>query len=323
MQELYNQKQILKGEIEKSEQNLNDLKISASKPYNQNITNFERNTVSAYDQNSVNNIASHYHEENAKLVDLNNNNNHHIDETINSEIDCKICAETHKYVVINEKLVNSKPPLPAHQSNGYYRTNDDSLQTSINDEKIETIDSNLKRIEKMWDEFNLDDYNHLKHAKVSAFNNSDSLHSTGQRVKFEEDWATKVTVPAPFKMTLRDQTKAGKKSKKILEIEEEKRRKEEKELEELNKKFKAAPVPEHVYQPIFEEKQKEEELRKLRLKLESKEYLESVPKPFKCAERERRNSFSGQTSHEQNVIEGFIANPLPEFYFDNDYLSER
>ena len=92
------------------------------------------------------------------------------------------------------------------------------------------------------------------------------------------------------------------------QIEEEKRKKAEEELKECNKKFKATPIPTHVYQPLFEEKQKEEEIRKLRLQLQSKEYLESVPKPFNFVEflRARAEPFFCRGVG----VDGFVAEML-------------
>jgi hypothetical protein len=308
MKELYNQKQVLKSEIEKSEQNFNELKFTVAKPMDQQSLKFERNIMSAYDTNinqlnDFNRVEIHTH----KDFIIDDNKKHDLLSTP----DCKICSsETHRHTTIH-----SKPPLPTTTTS--VKFSDDSYDVGI--------DNNLKKIEQMWDKFNLDDYNNNnssnKHSELKVFENKANNQSS--KVTFEEDWAYRSTIPKPFNLTIREQQKAGKKSKRQLQLEEELRKKQEAELEECNKQFKATPLPSHVTKPIYEEIKQEEEYRKLRLKLESKEYLESVSKPFKLSERERRHSFSGHTEHEEDITDKFVANPLPEFYFDNEYLSER
>jgi hypothetical protein len=309
MKELYNQKQVLKSEIEKSEQNFNELKFTVAKPMDQQSLKFERNIMSAYDTNinqldEFNRVEIHTH----KDFIIDNKKDHDLVSTP----DCKICSsETHRHTIIH-----SKPPLPTTTTSVKFC--DDSYDVGI--------DNNLKKIEQMWDKFNLDDYNNNnntsnKYSELKVFENKANNHSS--KVTFEEDWAYRSTIPKPFNLTIREQQKAGIKSKRQLQLEEESRKKQEAELEECNKQFKATPLPSHVTKPIYEEIKQEEEYRKLRLKLESKEYLESVSKPFKLTERERRHSFSGHTEHEEDITDKFVANPLPEFYFDNDYLSER
>ena len=239
--------------------------------------------------------------------DLENSNNN-LDHDAASSADCILCSDAHRHT--NEVYnTHSKPPLPTSKT---------SLK--IDEGTSDDIDNNLKKIEQMWDKFNLNDYNQnaKKYSELKVFE-----EKAYPKVTFEEDWAHKTTVPKPFSLTIREEQKAGKKSKRQIKLEEELREKQEAELKECNKQFKARPLPAHVTKPLFEEKKQEEELRKLRLRLESKEYLESVQKPFSITERQRRHSFSGQTEHEDNLINQFVANPLPEFYFDNEYLSER
>ncbi len=304
MKELYNQKQILKNEIEKSEQNFNDLRMSVNKPLDPQMMNFERNTISAYDTNNV-----RLNEINEIRIDT--HKNFVYENEIPTSSDCKICVETHRHKTgIDSYQNHQKPPLPTSVKSEEF----------FNEKRlVEGVDDNLLKIEQMWDRFNLDDYNRANNNNNN--NKFNELRAFDERpnskVSFAEDWAYKVTIPKPFNLT---QT-SGKKSKRQLQVEEELRRKEEAELDECNKQFRATPMPSHVSKPIYEEKKREEELRKLRLRLESKEYLESVPRPFKLTER--RHSFSGQTELEEDIIQDFTANPLPEFYFDNEYLSER
>ena len=318
MKELYNQKQVLKNEIEKSEQNFNELKFTVNKPIDKQTLNFERNTISAYDSDSKLNQTNRDHLSKEILLE----NKKDLEYEKSSTPDSRLYSDApHRYALTNNHInnnnnIHSKPPLPTSGASVKF---DESYNKISND-----VDSNLKKIEQMWDKFNFDDYNSNntnKYSELKVFESKSNSQSA--KVTFEEDWAYRTTIPKPFNLTIREQQKAGKKSKRQLQLEEELRKKKEAELEECNKQFKATPLPAHVTKPLYEEIKQEEELRKLRIRLESKEYLENVSKPFNLTERERRHSFSGQTELEEGLLDKFTANPLPEFYFDNEYLSER
>ena len=167
----------------------------------------ERNVMSAYDNNSnkfneINGVEIHTHK------DFIIENKKFLDHDIVSTPDCKICStETHR-----NTTVHSKPPLPTSATSVKF---DDSYDKVTNG-----IDNNLKKIEQMWDKFNLADYNNngSKYSELKVFENKGSNHSP--KVTFEEDWAYRSTVPKPFNLTIREEQKAGKKSKRQLQLEE-------------------------------------------------------------------------------------------------------
>ena len=119
-----------------------------------------------------------------------------------------------------------------------------------------------------------------------------------------------------------------KQEKLLKEMQEEREKRIEAELRETKRKFKANPVPAHVILPLYEKKLVDEELRKHKIKRMSKEYLEKVSKPFnltdnkKISNRQRRHSLS-YDDEENNRKAEFNAQPLPEFYNNEDIISEQ
>lgn len=106
-------------------------------------------------------------------------------------------------------------------------------------------------------------------------------------------WASGMTVPQPFNMTLREVKKKTQlpKSRTSLDLEKqlvEKREAEEAEEAECQKQFRAVPIPAHVYLPLFDEiNESKENQRRLNLD-RRKEILLSIQKPFSFAEREEK-----------------------------------
>lgn len=82
--------------------------------------------------------------------------------------------------------------------------------------------------------------------------------------------------------------------------------------------------------PLYERLKQEEELRKIKLKEMSKQYLDKVSKPFNLTDykkkdkspptRERRHSYS---EGQQPDTYEFNAQPLPDFYFNDEDFTEK
>lgn len=282
MQELYNQKKHLKQEILKSELVLNDL---ANASIDNSSSNFNRNTVSAY-------------EDPINLISFKSNDDHKYERENDKEA--------------KEIIYASKPPLPLKPS----------LKQSIDKDKLENeLSDNLKKIEKIWENFNLEDYENISKIVGEKLDRQKPPKiETKSSTSESKSWANRVTIVEPFNMTLREQVKSSYKEKVEREIEAERLAKLQAELDECNKKFKAQPIPAHVFLPLFEEKQREEELRKLRLKLASKEYHEKVSKPFNLTNDKKNNSYDKNDTNENT---NFVANPLPDFYFSDDNHIEK
>jgi hypothetical protein len=313
MQELFNQKQTLKDEIEKSEQNLKELK-STTYPIRTEDYKYRLNTVSAY-------------ESNLNEANLERFNEHQK-------------TETHAF--------DAKPPLhPIRSSTVTFHNNLDIYEDSNNKPSsaklIENLDDDIVKIERMWDDFKVSaaasDINlksiefNEKFVKKIKKNASGKLPKSKKRQQAQQvEWMPRLTVPEPFSMTIREQIKSDKKQEKLLkEMQEERERRIEAELKEAKRKFKANPVPAHVVLPLYQKRLVDEELRKHKIKRMSKEYLEKIPKPFKLTDttnkiRERPHSatFDNDRSEELNKKPtDFNANPLPEFYLNEEYINEK
>ena len=149
----------------------------------------------------------------------------------------------------------------------------------------ETHNSALSKIDDMWESFSVDEYAPRKPRPRSA-----SLSST-KRSKFEEidtqvkDWTHRITIPKPFKMTLRESMKDKVLSKSQQLFEKEKKEKDKELEEECQKKFKAKPVPAHVHIPKYHEIMEAQEARRRLLKEKSGELVKSIEKPFNFSKR--------------------------------------
>jgi hypothetical protein len=303
MQDLYNQKQILKDGILKSEAALNDLK-STTYPLNGETYKYDITTVSAYENRPIN-------------FDI---------------------VDSVESVEINQNKVSKKPPIPHKLTSSVSFQN---TTTTINDKTEDDINEDLKKIEKIWNEFKMDESN-LSDLKSLEFNNrfekkrvrsaaatTSSLRRSKSRNSFQYEWFPRVTIPEPFSMTIREQIKNEQKQQKLArEMQDEREKRIDAEIKECNRKFKANPVPAHVYLPLYEKHKMNEELRKEKLKKSSKDYMDKVSRPFNLTKkkitgtdslRERRHSYSEGTETQTE----FVAQPLPEFYFADEELLER
>lgn len=303
MEELYNHKQIIKEEILKSETNLKDLKSTSYPLERDDNYKFNINTISAYEQRPYKQI----------------------------EQEIKNLSKQEAFFT----KVESKPPIPQKTSTVTFQNTVSVARPNQYDTKVyESISDDLKKIEKIWDEFKFEDKNENK--KSFDFNqkfekritkSNRQLTSSKRPSSVQVEWAPRVTIPEPFSMTIREQIKSDKKKKLSREMQDERDKRIEAELRECNKKFRAAPVPAHVMVPLYEKLKQEEEMRKFKLKKMSQEYMDKVSKPFNLTDykkkesvaRERRHSFSeGQSESFE-----FNAQPLPEFYFNDEELVEK
>lgn len=311
MQELYNQKQVLREEILKSENDLKDLKTSTY-PLKAEDYKFHLNTVSAYETNPH----SHF------LSIENKSEPEHKDELV---------VNTEKY------KLHSKPPVP-HKTTTVTFQNAEKIEISPRLDKstkiYDSVDEDLKKIEKIWNEFSLNDNQTLKSIEFNTrFEKkkkkpAKSNYRTQRPASAQVEWAPRVTIPEPFSMTIREKIKADKKVKLAREMQDEREKRIENEIRECKRKFKASPVPHHVMLPLYEQKKVGEEIRKHKIKKMSKEYMEKVSKPFNLTEskrfaKERSHSFSEGDNNTTEVKTNFNAQPIPDFYFDDENVKEK
>ena len=188
-------------------------------------------------------------------------------------------------------------------------------------------------IEGMWDNFSIDDYAPRKSRlrqrsnSMSKLSRSSSFDRKSDRASSvtSTDWKNRVTIPKPFKMTVRENFKEKNKSKTLEEFEQKQREKERVEEEECQKKFKAKPVPAHVYVPLYDEIMEQKEERRKEMREACMELTKSMEKPFKFVKREEekkkqnRSPISSKAIAEMNKgkKKTFKAKPFPTHLFNN------
>nr|XP_033806657.1 protein FAM161B isoform X2 [Geotrypetes seraphini] len=105
-------------------------------------------------------------------------------------------------------------------------------------------------------------------------------------------WASALTVPQPFKMTIREAEQKSKmfKANIFLEAERKKSDQESRDQAECQKKFRAQPLPAHIFLPLYQEMLEEKEARRHANIQKRKELLLSTQKPFSFLNKEERRN---------------------------------
>ena len=196
--------------------------------------------------------------------------------------------------------------------------------------KPKDISLAMSRIEDMWDNFQIEDYVPRRSDREPRLSSGTATLKEKQ-IK-EDNWRHRLTVPEPFNMTVRDEKKEKKKTKTQIELERQRLLKEMELDEELSKKFKATPVPAHVYLPLYDEIMEKGESRRRHVRAMSEEILKSQEKPFNFTKREadkkQHQLMKRQCSEERKTVEkpGFKAKAVPNYIFDksiDDKLMEE
>jgi protein FAM161A len=186
-------------------------------------------------------------------------------------------------------------------------------------------DRSMTRIEHMWQNFSVDDYT-PRRRRISLERPSSATITRKEKQQKKDSWRHRLTIPEPFSMTLREEHKEKKKSKTIQEFEQKRTQKEIDEEEELKKKFKARPVPAHVYLPLFDEIQEKSEEKRRHIRQMSAELLKSQEKPFSFIKREEDRKMHQRLNRDCNnkeekapvsTPETFKAKPVPKYIFDS------
>uniref|UniRef100_A0A8C9LTT9 FAM161 centrosomal protein B n=1 Tax=Piliocolobus tephrosceles TaxID=591936 RepID=A0A8C9LTT9_9PRIM len=103
-------------------------------------------------------------------------------------------------------------------------------------------------------------------------------------------WASSITVPRPFRMTLREARKKAEWLGSPASFEQERQRaqRQGEEEAECHRQFRAQPVPAHVYLPLYQEIVERSEARRRAGIQKRKELLLSSLKPFSFLEKEEQ-----------------------------------
>ncbi|XP_008637819.1 protein FAM161B isoform X2 [Corvus cornix cornix] len=103
-------------------------------------------------------------------------------------------------------------------------------------------------------------------------------------------WIPSITIPQPFKMTLREARKKSElmKSYMFLELDKERDKRQSQDEAECQKQFRAQPVPAHVFLPLYQEIMEQNEIRRQAATQKRKELLLSTQRPFSFLEKEEK-----------------------------------
>ncbi|KAJ8045298.1 hypothetical protein HOLleu_08281 [Holothuria leucospilota] len=175
-------------------------------------------------------------------------------------------------------------------------------------------DSPAVIVDNMWDDFSVDSY--APRSRRDSRVSSRSTDSKKQKKKTE--WTPHITIPKPFQMTIRDSEKEHKMSRASQEIDEEIKRRLIEEEMECQKHFKATPVPATTFIPLYEDLKEQQTERSREIRLQSKQRLKEVQKPFSFVKREeKQNSLKSKvTTPKQSRTPKFKARAVPKAVFD-------
>ncbi|XP_054979314.1 protein FAM161A isoform X3 [Sorex araneus] len=154
------------------------------------------------------------------------------------------------------------------------------FQTEYPQKKVE-INYAKELINNMWRNFSVEDYIHSKSADFP----------TSEKIKKKpKAWVSKITVPEPFQMTIREEKKKEQSMKFKSELEALHKiitQNQEEDLE-CKRKFRANPVPSFIFSPPYHDIVKQNEERRRYMKEKNKEALLASLKPFKFVVREEQ-----------------------------------
>ncbi|CAD5121403.1 DgyrCDS9925 [Dimorphilus gyrociliatus] len=180
-------------------------------------------------------------------------------------------------------------------------------------------------IEGMWNDFSVSDYaprisRSASLSRLSSASESFQKRESAKRMKSAKlnAWRHRVTIPKPFNLT----ESKGVKTKAMKDLDDARDVKLKEEMAECNKKFKAIPVPAHIYIPMFDEINEEKETRRRLFRDHCHSLAKSEEKPFKFMKREEERRRYKSDVH-KCLTEGevlpkhkFHAKPFPKHMFD-------
>ena len=177
----------------------------------------------------------------------------------------------------------------------------------------------LLKVDKLWKDFDIAKYSQRRHSATSGQHKSKEGKVGGAKTS---EWRHRITIPEPFNMSIREALKDSKKTKAQLELEQRRLERQREEEAECEKKFKARPVPSHVYLPKFEEIMEKNESRRHYVKQYCQELLKSQVKPFNFEVREeekkKQRAHSAPIKRPERPKSGFKAKPVPAHIFKPD-----
>lgn len=182
----------------------------------------------------------------------------------------------------------------------------------------------MTKIENMWDNFSMEKYApHTKSMRKRSNSLSRLSDASFKSKSLDLDkWKHRITIPKPFSMTVRESTKTPTKSQAMIDLQQKREEEQIKVNEECQKKFKAKPVPAHIYMPLYDEIMEQQEARRRYNQHHSEELTKAMQKPFKLSTREQEKKEKvkrvSQFHKDDNAAKKeFKAKPFPEHLFSD------
>jgi len=149
----------------------------------------------------------------------------------------------------------------------------------------------------------------------------------------DDGWRYRVTVPKPFKMTIRESQIEPSKSRSATEFERQRSKQQLQEELECSMKFKASPAPATIYVPVYEELAVEKERRRRQKIILRQRELAAMQRPFAFLRREEQRLVEKHRRQRESAEAdacvpdaNFRAKPFPYHLFSSeacDWLSEQ
>ncbi|XP_067848116.1 protein FAM161B isoform X2 [Heptranchias perlo] len=136
--------------------------------------------------------------------------------------------------------------------------------------------------------YSVNELSSLTDSEVNVKKDNLQLKKSSKPKSAISDWISQITVPQPFSMTMREGQKKKQllRSRLSLEMEKELMERRKKEEAECQKKFRALPVPAHVYLSLYDEMNERNEEKRRKETEKRREFLLSTQKPFNFTEKE-------------------------------------
>uniref|UniRef100_A0A5F9CE43 Protein FAM161A n=2 Tax=Oryctolagus cuniculus TaxID=9986 RepID=A0A5F9CE43_RABIT len=229
-------------------------------------------------------------------------------------------SEKNYYHPISLMTSLSEPDLGRSSS---YTSSEEELPNLEKDSprKTRVMSYAKELINNMWTNFQVKDYIQGEDAHFQA---------VGKPRRRPKEWVPRITVPQPFQMMIREQKKKETmKSKSDIEVVHKLLKKQEEEKE--FKKFRANPVPEYVFLPLYRDIVKQNEERRRSTKEKNKEALLASQKPFKFIAREEQKQAAREKQlrdffKSKKKTHRFKARPVPRSIYSSiasDKLKEE
>ncbi|KAJ7344981.1 hypothetical protein JRQ81_000931 [Phrynocephalus forsythii] len=170
---------------------------------------------------------------------------------------------------------------------------------SKEDKELEDIFQNNGRLllsSKFYEDLTFDNITRFNSLTDLTIDDSKDEHSRSLPQSYSKpmsasmSWISSITIPQPFKMTLREAHKKSQllTSHTLLELETATYKRQSQEEAECQKQFRAQPVPAHIYLPLYQEIMEKNEIRRQVETQKRRELLLSMQKPFTFQEKEEK-----------------------------------